>query len=202
FKPRLNAEIPAETSIAPVPPRTSAGERRRAQNIRAENHRKPSAGVVRHKWISVAIGLLVIVVGGFSFWVYLNWNAIQPEDKDTEPTAASAAEIDPSAKQREAAEVKQEQIRAALHAVDAALEQGDTPAALARLEEARAEGVDPAALDERRRRLRDHIETLATAAASEAKKALEKKDVAGARAAIQRSRDFNALAAALESGEP
>ncbi|MGH8547037.1 MAG: serine/threonine-protein kinase, partial [Methylococcales bacterium] len=42
FKPRLNAEIPAETSIAPVPPRTSAGERRRAQNIRAENHRKPS----------------------------------------------------------------------------------------------------------------------------------------------------------------
>ena len=73
---------------------------------------------------------------------------------------------------------------------------------LARLEEARKAGVDPAVLDERRQRLRDRIETPATAAASEAKQALQKEDTAGARAAMKRARDLKAQAEALDSAQP
>jgi hypothetical protein len=55
---------------------------------------------------------------------------------------------------------------------------------------------------ERRRRLRDRIETLAADAASDVKRALEKEDTPGARAAIKRSRDLKARAEALDSARP
>ncbi len=61
----------------------------------------------------------------------------------------------------------------------------------------REAGVDPAALDERRKTLRDRIEALAAAAAADARKALAENDAAGARAAIQRSRDLKAQVASL-----
>ena len=73
---------------------------------------------------------------------------------------------------------------------------------LARLEEARKALVDPAVLGERRRRLRDRVETLATTAASEAKNALQRNDTAAARAAIKRARDLKAQAQDLNSAPP
>ncbi len=100
------------------------------------------------------------------------------------------------------AEKKQERAEAALRAADAALAGDDVPSVLARLEEAREAGAEPAVLDERRRRLRDRVEILATAAASEAKQALQKNDAAAARAAIQRARDLKAQAAALDAVRP
>jgi tetratricopeptide (TPR) repeat protein len=109
-----------------------------------------------------------------------------------------------AAQERETAEAKakQDQVQAALHAADAALIEDDTPLVLARLEEARKAGVDPTVLGERRRRLRDRVETLATAAASKAKQALQKNDTAAARAAIKRARDLKAQAKVLDSGQP
>jgi len=103
-----------------------------------------------------------------------------------------------AAQERETAEnkAKQDQAQAALRAADAALAKDDARSVLARLEEARKAGVDPAVLGERRQRLRDRVETLATAAASEAKRA------AAARAAIKRARDLKAQAEALGSTPP
>ena len=104
-----------------------------------------------------------------------------------------------AAQERETAEAKAKQGEAqtALRAADAALAEEDAPSVLARLEEARKAGVDPAVLAERRRRLRDRVETLATAAASDAKQALQTSDAAAARAAIKRARDLKAQAEAL-----
>jgi len=109
-----------------------------------------------------------------------------------------------AAQERETAEnkAKQDQAQAALRAADAALAKDDARSVLARLEEARKAGVDPAVLGERRQRLRDRVETLATAAASEAKQALQKNDAAAARAAIKRARDLKAQAEALGSTPP
>ncbi|MGH2668089.1 MAG: hypothetical protein ACRDH5_03045 [bacterium] len=106
-----------------------------------------------------------------------------------------------AAQERETAEAKTKewQAQAVLDAADRALAQDDAPSALARLEEARRAGVDAAVLGERRRRLRDRVETLTTAAASEAKQALQKNDAAAARAAIKRARDLKAQAEALEA---
>ena len=109
-----------------------------------------------------------------------------------------------AAQERETAEAKakRDQVQAALRAADAVLIEDDTPLVLARLEEARKAGMDPTVLGERRRRLRDRVETLATAAAAEAKQALQKNDSAAARAAIKRARDLKAQAIALDSGQP
>ena len=109
-----------------------------------------------------------------------------------------------AAQERETAQVKakQDQAEAALRAADAALAQDDAPSVLARLEEARMAGADAAVLGERRQRLRDRVETLATAAASEAKQALQKNDSAAARAAIKRARDLKAQAEALDAAQP
>ena len=108
-----------------------------------------------------------------------------------------------AAQERETAEAKakQDQVQAALRAADAVLED-DTPLVLARLEEMRKTGMHPTVLGERRQRLRDRVETLATAAASEAKQALQKNDSAAARAAIKRARDLKAQAIALDPGQP
>jgi hypothetical protein len=99
------------------------------------------------------------------------------------------------------AKAKQVEAQAALRAVNAALAEDDASSVLARLEETRKSGVELVVLDERRRRLRDRVETLAIAAASEVKLALQKNDAAAARAAIKRARDLKAQAETLDAAQ-
>ena len=168
---------PNPPAVPPLVRRT--GSHVQAAKVVAEEPRSepvpPSSArfAIRRKGLAPAL-VAAAVVATAAFWVYQQ-----------------------AAQERETAEAQ-----TALRAADAALAEDDAPSVLARLEEARKAGVDPAVLDERRWRLRDRIETLAIAAASDAKQALQKNDAAAARAAIKRARDLKAQAEPLKQAAP
>jgi len=158
----------------------------------------------RVRFVPMAIGAAVIGAFAIAGWVERKDDTpTVPRILDPTPTPAGTPSDDAAEARKEAeARAKREQVEAALRAADAALAKGDAPSMLARLEEARKAGADPAALDERRRRLRDSIVKLATAAASEAEEAVQKNDAASARAAVKRARDLKAQAEALDAARP
>ncbi|MGQ0592353.1 MAG: protein kinase domain-containing protein, partial [Gammaproteobacteria bacterium] len=153
----------------------------------------------------VALAQQATAAGGFDQAAeYLQQAAAIVPDASNIALVKNELALEQAARERETAEAKrkQDQAQAALRAADEALARDDASSVLARLDEARQLGVDAAVLDDRRRGLRDRVETLATAAGLEAKQALQKNDAAAARAAIKRARDLKAQADALDPAQP